>query len=328
MLIDWFTVVAQVINFLILVWLLKRFLYRPILDAIDAREQHIALALADADAKEVEAKKERDEFQRKNQLFEQQRVGLLRQATDAATAERQRLLSEARHVADALAAKRQEALRNEADNLRQSITQRTRQEVFAIARKTLADLASASLEERMAELFIRRLRALDGPAKATVAAALKTASDPALLRSAFELPNEQRLAIQNALDETFSTKTRLRFETAPDLISGIELVSNGNKIAWSIADYLTSLARRLRAWRVLSSARLPTSARSGRHTRHNSWCARWAQSPASQQASPKYRACPVSALKKCCASPATCTASPSMSTKTRSASYCWAITGN
>jgi large-conductance mechanosensitive channel len=38
-LIDWFTVVAQVINFLILVWLLKHFLYQPILDAIDAREK-------------------------------------------------------------------------------------------------------------------------------------------------------------------------------------------------------------------------------------------------------------------------------------------------
>ena len=37
MLIDWFTVGAQALNFIILVWLLKRFLYKPILDAIDAR---------------------------------------------------------------------------------------------------------------------------------------------------------------------------------------------------------------------------------------------------------------------------------------------------
>ena len=42
MLIDWFTVIAQMLNFLILVWLLKRFLYQPILDAIDAREKGIA----------------------------------------------------------------------------------------------------------------------------------------------------------------------------------------------------------------------------------------------------------------------------------------------
>jgi F-type H+-transporting ATPase subunit b len=51
MLIDWFTVGAQVLNFLILVWLMKRFLYQPILDAIDAREQRIAAELANAAAK-------------------------------------------------------------------------------------------------------------------------------------------------------------------------------------------------------------------------------------------------------------------------------------
>ena len=54
MLIDWFTVGAQTINFLILVWLMKRFLYKPILHAIDAREERIAKELADADAKKAE----------------------------------------------------------------------------------------------------------------------------------------------------------------------------------------------------------------------------------------------------------------------------------
>ena len=77
MLIDWFTVVAQAVNFIILVWLLKRFLYKPILDAIDAREKRIAAELADADAKKAEALKERDAFLRKNEAFDGQRAALL-----------------------------------------------------------------------------------------------------------------------------------------------------------------------------------------------------------------------------------------------------------
>jgi F-type H+-transporting ATPase subunit b len=96
MLIDWFTVGAQALNFLILVWLMKRFLYKPILHAIDAREKRIAAELADADAKKAEAQKERDEFQHKNEEFDQQRAALLSKATDEAKAERQRLLDEAR----------------------------------------------------------------------------------------------------------------------------------------------------------------------------------------------------------------------------------------
>jgi F-type H+-transporting ATPase subunit b len=241
MLIDWFTIGAQALNFLILVWLLKRFLYKPILRAIDAREKRIAAELADADAKKAEAQKERDEFQHKNEEFDQQRTALLTKATEEAKAERQRLLDEARKAADALSAKRQETLRNDAQNLNQAISRRTQQEVFAIARKALTDLATTSLEERLGEVFTRRLRTMDGKAKASLGEALKAAAEPALVRSAFDLPAEQRSAIQNALNETFSAEIHVRFETAPELVSGIELTTNGQKVAWSIGDYLASL---------------------------------------------------------------------------------------
>ena len=243
MLIDWFTVGAQALNFIILVWLLKRFLYKPILNAVDAREKRIAAELGDADAKRAEAQKERDEFQRKNEEFDQQRAALLSKATDEAKAERQRLLDDARKAADALSAKRQEALRSDANTLSQAIRRRTQQEVFAIARKALTDLATASLEERMSEAFTRRLLTIDGKAKEEIAAALKTASGPAVVRSAFDLPEAQRAAIKKALNETFLAEVHVRFETAPDLISGIEFTTNGQKIAWSIADYLASLEK-------------------------------------------------------------------------------------
>ncbi len=111
MLIDWFTVAAQALNFLILAWLLKRFLYQPILQAIDAREKRIALALADADRKMAEAEQERDAFQIKNEEFARQRDALLIQAVKEAKAERQRLLDAARRAADELSAKRRETLK-------------------------------------------------------------------------------------------------------------------------------------------------------------------------------------------------------------------------
>jgi len=243
MLIDWFTIGAQALNFLILVWLMKRFLYKPILHAIDEREKRIATELANADAKKAEAQKERDAFKRKNEEFDQQRAALLSKATDEAQTERQRLLDEARKAADSLSAKLQETLRNEEHNLHQAISRRTQQEVFAIARKALMDLATTSLEKHLVGVFTRRLREMDGQAKAGLAAALKTASDRALVRSAFDLPVEQRAAIQNALNETFSAEIPIRFETAPDLISGIELTANGQKMAWSIADYLVAMEK-------------------------------------------------------------------------------------
>lgn len=241
MLIDWFTVSAQALNFIILVWLLKRFLYKPVLDAIDAREQRIAKELADAGAKATEAQKERDEFRRKSAEFEQQRAALLGRARDDAKAERQRLLDEARQAAEALSAKRQETLRNDARALNQSIRARTQQEVFAIARKTLRDLAGAEIEDRVIEAFTRRLRELNASVKESFANALKTSAKPTLVRSAFDLSSTQRSAVQKAVNDTFWADVQLRFETAPDLVCGIELATDGRNISWSIADYLSSL---------------------------------------------------------------------------------------
>ncbi len=79
---------------------MKRFLYQPILHAIDAREKRIAAKLADAAAKKTEAKNERDEFLHKNDQFDQQRAALLTKATEEAKTERQRLFDEARKAAD------------------------------------------------------------------------------------------------------------------------------------------------------------------------------------------------------------------------------------
>lgn len=243
MLIDWFTIIAQAINFLILVWLLKRFLYRPILNAIDAREERIAAELANADAKKVEAWKEQEEFRRKNEEFDRQRAALLNRARDEAKAERQRLLEDARKAASDLSSKQQKALKNARQNLYESISRRAQQEVFAISRKALKDLAGTGLDERMVDVFIRKLHELNDEEKKQFTSALSVSSGSVLVRSAFELPEVQRASIENAIKETLGSKIVVGFETSPDLISGIELSTNGKKVAWNLADYLISLER-------------------------------------------------------------------------------------
>ncbi len=243
MLIDWYTVAAQALNFLILVWLLKRYLYQPVLDAISAREQRIAVQLADVASKEAAATKEREEFQRKNAEFESQRSALLVTATAEAKAERERQLELARKDADVLRSRLLESLTNERQALSAEIIRRTRDEVLAIARKTLAQLATASLEESMAHVFIDRLRALSAEDRKLLGAAIEAASGTAIVRSAFELPAQQRTAIEQAISEIRGAAVHVRYESVPSLISGVELSAGGRKLAWSIADYLAALEK-------------------------------------------------------------------------------------
>lgn len=241
MLIDWFTVGAQVLNFLILVWLLKRFLYHPILDAIDVREKRIAAEVADADNRKAEATKERDEFAGRNKALAQQRDAQLAKATDEANAEKKRLLDDARRAAEQADKTRLAALCAQADQLSQALGRRIQQEVFAITRKVLTDLASTSLEACITDVFTRHLAALDASTKKGLVAALAGSSDAAVLRTAFDLPAEQQAAIRKALDDCAGTQVRVRFETTPAFVSGIELTAGGQKLGWTMGGYLASL---------------------------------------------------------------------------------------
>lgn len=245
MAIDWFTVLAQAINFLLLVWLLKRFLYLPILNALDAREQRIAKTLADAANKQKLAQQEREQFSRKNHDLEEQRNALLETAIKAAAAERRRLLKQAKDDADKLSLQQQKKLQQELHTLSHELSQKTQEEVFAITRQTLTDLANADLEEQIIAIFLAQLRELDAESQKTLSSALSTSNRPARVRSNFPLHNKQKKQIRNILTERFAPDIEVDFETSREIVAGIELVINGQKLAWNIAQYLESLEKNL-----------------------------------------------------------------------------------
>jgi F-type H+-transporting ATPase subunit b len=216
MLIDWFTVGAQAVNFLILVWLLKRFLYKPVLAAIDARELKIAGELQQAAAAKTQAEKEREDLRVQTEALQGQRGELLRAAAADADVQRQHLLEDARRESEALRSKSMTAMRAEQAELQLEVVSRTRQETFALTRKTLADLADSTLEDRMLEVFIRRVTALNDVQKAQIIPPPPTAqSGEAVLRSAFELTPAQRDNIAAAFRHWPREGAALRFEIWP-----------------------------------------------------------------------------------------------------------------
>lgn len=245
MLFDGFTVCAQLLNFLLLVWLLKRFLYRPVLEAIAAREKLIATQLQDAEQQKAVADGARREFQLKNETFEDERESLLSAVTEEVKRERLRMLEEARAEAETLRAGFADKLQHERQAWQREIIQRTQHEVFAIARQALQDLANASLEDQVVSILVRRLQELDSDEKARLISYLRSATHPVRVRSAFELRPVQQDIIQSTLTAILEIQIALRFEVAPELVCGIELLLNGYKVAWSIADYLASIEQSL-----------------------------------------------------------------------------------
>jgi F-type H+-transporting ATPase subunit b len=241
--INWFTVIAQLVNFIVLVWLMKRFLYAPILDAIDAREKKIKGQLADAKAQKVEAKKEQDEFSAKNADFDRQKKALMDTAIADTQAERQKLLDAARTDAETLRTNQAKALQEMQVNLQNDIAKKTQQAVFSITRKALADLASVSLENQSVAVFIERLSHLKPDEKQALLAAFQADKKPVQVQSVFALSASQQTEVKAELTKLIGSETDCTFTTDPALISGISLTANGFKLAWSVADYLTSLEK-------------------------------------------------------------------------------------
>ncbi|MCW5644478.1 MAG: F0F1 ATP synthase subunit delta [Rhodoferax sp.] len=239
--IDWFTVTAQALNFVVLVWLLKRFLYGPILRAVDAREQRVAAELADAAAQQAQALQERDDFARRNADFDRQREAQQTQLHAQLAQERRRLLEQARADAQAWSARRMASLQAEAAQQGQAIRAQVQHEVFAIARKALQDLASQGLEQQVCAWFAERLRHLDGAQRDALASTLGAGAAPLQVRSAFVLEQPQRDVLEAALSETLGRDVPVQYSASDTLVGGIELLGGGHKIGWSIGDYLDAM---------------------------------------------------------------------------------------
>jgi F-type H+-transporting ATPase subunit b len=241
MLIDWFTVIAQALNFLILLWLLKRFAYQPVLQAINSREQRIAAQVAAAVAAEAAATAERDALSRKGAEFDQHRAALLNQVNLEAQTTRAKLLEQARTDAEAQRTRLLGGLSAEQADLRRDLGNKVREEVLQITGKTLRDLAQVSLNESMVEVFLKRLGTLGEADRQLLGAAAGVEAGTPIVRSAFALDPETRGRVEAAVAALRGPHTGVEFATAPDLLCGIELQIAGRRLAWSVRDYLADL---------------------------------------------------------------------------------------
>jgi F-type H+-transporting ATPase subunit b len=257
LLIDWFTVLAQIINFLILVFLLHRFLYNPIMNAMARREKRIADDLETAERKRREAREEIESYRQKRADLDEQRQGLLRQAEKDADERRRDLLQKARAETDEIRTRWQRAIEQEKESFLADLRRRVGEETYRVIRSALADMANVALEERIVTVFLERLG--DLPESDQQALAAETA-DSWKINTAFDLAHESREEIHQVVTKALGHNGRLTFKTQPDLIAGIELVAAGHKVAWSLDSYLNSLEETLSD--LLTQARIEEAAKS------------------------------------------------------------------
>lgn len=238
--IDWFTFAAQVLNFLVLVWLLKRFLYGPIQRAIDERERTIAQRLEAAAERESAAAAAQQSYQQQQAELAHLRESMLADAAAEAQQWRKERLEELREEVAQARRSWHESVSREQQQFLGELRQRTARQVQEVARHVLQTLADSDLEHHSVRQFLHQLDELlqgDWPG-------LQNGRAPAatVVRTAFPLSPDDRESLEQDLTRRMNGGP-IEFEVDSDLVCGIELVRGDHKLEWNVDHYLESLER-------------------------------------------------------------------------------------
>ncbi|MDA8090496.1 MAG: hypothetical protein M0Z61_09810 [Nitrospiraceae bacterium] len=243
MLIDWYTVVAQILNFIILVWLLKRFLYKPVTEAMDRREKDIAGRLDEAKKRKEEAGRSADEYIRKISEIEGKREEMLRAARIEADGKKEDLLDRAREEVEEEKAAWLESLEEEKISFLDELRRKAAHEAFAVSRQSLRDIANSGIEKEMIGSFKKKMASLDEKKKEEIGRHIVFGGGVVIVRSAFDMPDKKEFS--DFLQREIGSWVEIKYEISPKLISGIEVNGNGYKVAWNLKEYLDRMEEKI-----------------------------------------------------------------------------------
>jgi F-type H+-transporting ATPase subunit b len=239
--INWLTVAFQILNFLIVIAVLKYFAFDKIMKAIKERQKTISSRFEDAKQKREEAEKEAESYRGKKQELESKQQSMLDQAKADADKHRKELIEKARAETDDLRVKWQDSVKREKGAFLSGLQRRIGSEVYAIARKALSDLATEDLEKQMVKSFIDKLEQLGDEDIKMIEESSNSRGGKLMVRSAFDLPEDARRELEGTLRGRIPGGKEIEYMTSADVISGIELNADGHKVAWSLGDYLNDL---------------------------------------------------------------------------------------
>ncbi len=243
--IDWFTLIAQIVNFLILVIVLRALLYKRIIKTMDERERRIAESISNAEEKEAKAEEIEREYRNKRDEIEREKDSIIVTAKEDAEKRSKEMISTARDEIEQKKSKWLETLRRDKENFVKQLNREASERVLATARKVLREMADEGLNSRIVEKFGERLQGLPDDEIAGFSKALEDANRELTIISAFDLTDEESETIQDALKERFGD-IEATVKTESDKIAGIEVRAGGKKIEWSIEEYIEELQESVR----------------------------------------------------------------------------------
>jgi F-type H+-transporting ATPase subunit b len=220
--IDWWTLALQTANVLILIWLLARFLFRPVAEIVARRQDEANKLLADAAEVQRQADDARADLEQARASIVAGRDEAIAEAHTAAETERLALLARANEEVTKLRAEAEAALARDRLAMEKQLVDRASELSVEIARRLLGRVApAAGVDVFLAELC-QQVRASSPRERAAFA---DGGGAPVEIVTAAPLSPEQAERVCGAIAEALGGKPVLVFRSDPAVIAGIELHS-------------------------------------------------------------------------------------------------------
>lgn len=238
MAIDWFTVTAQIVNFLILVWLLKKLLFRPIMNAMERRELGISGRLQQAHRQMDEAETMQQKYQQHLQQLQSDKEALIAQARAEAENEKTVLLQRLNEEMQRKKSQFEGEIQQRQQELSSQIGRALAEKTISLSDKVLRQLADQQLEQRMADCFVAHLTELPEQEQAMIKQILQ--QHRGILMTRFE-PDESTKKMLLDWFNDFAPGCDLTFAQRESLVCGIALEAGGHSWDWNIERYLNEV---------------------------------------------------------------------------------------
>jgi F-type H+-transporting ATPase subunit b len=238
--IDWFVFFSQIVNLLILVYLLKRFLYGRIISAMDAREAKIASTFEEAEKSRAEAREAAEKYEKTLKDLESRYEEMMNKAREEVETHRREMLEKVREEIDQMQTRWFETLRSERQSFLYELRRLAGTQIYAIARHVLKDLADFDLEEKIVDVVVERLENMAEEERQEFREAVANGGK-IIVQSAFEVPRGARDKLDQAIRRCIAKEMLIDYEKSADVTSGFELKMDGHKVAWSMKEYLDTL---------------------------------------------------------------------------------------
>lgn len=237
--INWVTFFAQIVNLFILVWLLKKFLYRPILNAVDKRQAEIMDRVQKARQEQTLAEEEHRKLLQKQTDFDIQKQKLYDATTKEVEDYKARQMSEIETEKQKLRQKMQHDLIRENETVQLEIRNLLADNFIALSRKIMSELSASTPLNQTIDLFEKKVTLLPKSQKEKIKKFYLKQQNIRII-SSDDLSEDMKEKLTNFLKAGLDFKVNLNilFEKDASLILGIEMIIGDISLEWNLKNYL------------------------------------------------------------------------------------------